>query len=134
MKNINLLISMSFIINIVSCAAPQDRYNTQTGALLGAGIGAVAGQAIGRDTHATLLGAELGSIFGSIIGNAADQSAAAAKQATLPGTRSVYYDNNRGNFETVPFRQQNPCRKVTRRIWENGRLVKETVEETCEND
>ena len=132
MKNIKPLIFMSFIISIFSCAAPQDRYNTQTGALLGAGIGAVAGQAIGRDTHATLIGAEIGTLLGSILGNAADQNAAAVKEA---GSRqAVYYDNNRGNLESVPLRQKNPCRKVTRRIWENGRMVKETVEEICETD
>jgi hypothetical protein len=72
--------------------------------------------------------------LGSNIGNAVDQSASAAKESPLNNRRPAYYDNNRGNFETVPAVQQNPCRKVTRRIWENGRLVKEIVEEICESD
>lgn len=132
MKKINLLIFIFIIINTLSCSA--QRYNTQTGALFGAGIGAITGQAVGRDTRSTLIGAELGTILGSIIGNAADQNAAAARERTSGNRVPVYDHNYRGNFETVPTAPQNPCRKVTRRIWENGRLTKEIVEEICESD
>jgi|TARA_Y100000034_G_scaffold133966_1_gene201081 uncharacterized protein YcfJ len=39
------------------------------GALLGGGIGALAGQAIGHDTNSTLIGAGAGALGGMIIGN-----------------------------------------------------------------
>ncbi len=39
--------------------------DAQSGALLGAGIGALAGQAIGGDTKATLIGAGVGYIIGN---------------------------------------------------------------------
>ena len=50
--------------------------DAQSGALLGAGIGALAGQAIGGDTEATLIGAGVGTGAGYIIGNESDKEKA----------------------------------------------------------
>ena len=51
--------------------------DAQAGALLGAGIGALAGQAIGQDTEATLIGVAIGTGAGYIIGNESDKEKAA---------------------------------------------------------
>lgn len=51
--------------------------DAQAGALLGAGIGALAGQAIGHDTTGTLIGAAIGTGAGYIIGNESDKERAA---------------------------------------------------------
>jgi uncharacterized protein YcfJ len=60
-------------------------------ALLGAGLGALAGQAIGGDTKATLVGAGIGAGLGYVIGNEKDKKAAQTHdytQATpLTGTK-----------------------------------------------
>jgi len=48
--------------------------DAQAGTLLGAGIGALAGQAIGRDTEATLIGTAIGAGAGYIIGNESDKA------------------------------------------------------------
>lgn len=48
-------------------------YNTQKGAVIGAGVGALAGQAIGHDTESTLIGTGVGALVGTITGNAVDQ-------------------------------------------------------------
>lgn len=48
--------------------------DAQSGALLGAGIGALAGQAIGRDTQSTLIGTAIGAGAGYMIGNESDKS------------------------------------------------------------
>ena len=48
----------------------------QTGTLAGAGIGALAGQAIGGNTQATLIGAAVGAGAGYLIGNKQDKKAA----------------------------------------------------------
>ncbi len=73
MKKIYIaLIIMSMVV--VGCAN-TGRYNTQKGAAAGAGLGAIAGQAIGRNTEATLLGAGVGTVLGSIFGNLEDQRA-----------------------------------------------------------
>ncbi len=47
--------------------------DAQTGALIGAGVGAIAGQAIGGDTESTLIGAGVGAAGGYIIGNEQDK-------------------------------------------------------------
>ncbi len=49
------------------------RNDAQTGALVGAGGGALAGQAIGGDTKSTLIGAGAGAVAGYIIGNEMDK-------------------------------------------------------------
>ena len=57
--------------SLVSCAAPPTRRQQTTGggAAVGAGVGAILGQAIGRDTESTLIGAGIGALLGGIAGN-----------------------------------------------------------------
>lgn len=133
--NIAFLIILAFT---TSCATmPIDHYNTQKGAAVGAGIGALMGQAIGRDTGATLLGAGIGTLLGAIAGNAADQSYQVAREAVLTNKPVVYYDDQGGAVEAIPgpaSRQRTDCRKVTKRVWSNDILVSETVEEICEGE
>ena len=61
-----IIIILSFFL--VSCATvPPDRYNTQKGAAIGAGAGALIGQAIGANTESTLIGLAAGTIiFGPV--------------------------------------------------------------------
>lgn len=139
MKQTLITLMLLTVLGITaSCAGvPPDRYNTQRGAAMGAGIGALMGQAIGRDTEGTLLGAGIGTLLGAIVGNAADQSHQAARDAAITNKRVVYYDNQGGAVEAIPDpagRQQTDCRKVTKRVWNQGELVSETVEEICEGE
>ena len=130
-----LILSVMFLS--VSCATvPQDRYNTQKGAAIGAGLGALLGQAIGRDTEGTLLGAGIGTVFGAIAGNAVDQDYQAARDAAMLNKRVVYVDNQGQAVEAIPVQssQQTNCRKVTKRHWDNGQLISETTEEICEGE
>jgi hypothetical protein len=62
-----------------SCATSEG-YNTQRGAAIGAVGGALAGQAIGRNTGGTLIGAAVGALAGAIAGNAVDQNEAQKRQ------------------------------------------------------
>ena len=130
--------SILFILTIaiVSCATPQNRYNTQKGAAIGAGLGAVAGQAIGRNTEGTLLGAGIGTLLGTIVGNAVDQGYQASREAVSTNKRVVYYDDKGGAIEAIPgpMDQHTKCRKVTKRVWDKGTLVSENVEEVCEGE
>ena len=48
--------------------------DAQAGALIGAGIGALAGQAIGGDTKATVIGTAVGAGAGYVIGNESDKA------------------------------------------------------------
>ena len=126
-----LILTLSFFL--VSCAHyPPDRYNTQVGAAVGAGTGALIGQAIGGNTQSTLIGLAAGTIIGALVGNAVDQDYQAARDAAQYGKPVIYYDKSGHAVEAIPEGTNDPnCRKVRKRIWENGELVKETVEEVC---
>ncbi len=70
LRNVASLTALAALIAIpTGCAT-----DAQTGTIAGAGIGAVAGQAIGRDTEATLIGTAIGTVAGYMIGNEMDKS------------------------------------------------------------
>lgn len=128
-----LLISSVFL---ASCATiPADRYNTQKGALIGAGTGALIGQAIGGNTEGTLIGLAAGTILGALVGNSVDQDYQAMRDASHYGKPVIYYDDKGGAVEAIPQSSNTPenCRRVIKRVWKDGKLVSETVEEVCED-
>jgi uncharacterized protein YcfJ len=120
---------------LISCGNPN-RYNTQRGAAIGAGVGALAGQLIGGNTKGTLIGAGVGTLLGAIVGNAVDQERQVAVEAAAMDKRIVYYDNKDRAIEAIPGPedQHTKCRKVTMREWDRGNLVSEKVEEVCEGE
>ncbi len=128
---IGILLTLSLFP--VSCAHyPHDRYNTQAGAAVGAGAGALIGQAIGGNTEGTLIGLAAGTIIGALVGNAVDQDYQAARDAAQYGKPVIYYDKSGHAVEAIPEGTNDPnCKRVRKRIWENGKLIKETVEEVC---
>ncbi len=73
-KRLLMLLFVVITLTGVSCAS--DGYNTQKGAAIGAGLGAIAGQIIGNNTAGTLIGAAGGALAGAIVGNAVDQNEA----------------------------------------------------------
>ena len=128
-----VILSLTLSFLLVSCAHyPPDRYNTQVGAAVGAGTGALIGQAIGGNTQSTLIGLAAGTIIGALVGNAVDQDYQAARDAAHYGKPVIYYDKSGHAVEAIPEGANDPnCQKVRKRIWEDGKLVKETVEEVC---
>lgn len=136
-RNILIVVLLSIMFFSVSCATKQpDRYNTQKGAAIGAGAGALMGQAIGGDAEGTLQGAVIGTLVGAISGNAVDQEHQAARDAARTNKRVVYVDQGGHAIEAIPVQndQQTNCRKVTKRQWDNGHMISETVEEICEGE
>jgi hypothetical protein len=69
MKKIIVSLSL-FCLLFSGCAGG---YNAQYGALLGAGAGALSGQAIGHDTESTLIGTAIGAGAGFMAGDAIDK-------------------------------------------------------------
>jgi hypothetical protein len=128
-----IILCLSLSSLLVSCAAvPHDRYNTQKGAAIGAGIGALIGQAIGGNTEGTLMGLAAGTILGALVGNAVDQDSQAVREAAQYGKPVIFYDHSGHAVEAIPEEIDDPkCIKVRKRIWENGEMIKETVEEIC---
>ncbi len=87
MKHYFKIIICSFLaLFLVSCAGTTNtEIKTKEGALIGAGVGAILGQAIGRNTNGTLvgagIGAALGGLAGSQVGAYMDQQEAALRNA-----------------------------------------------------
>jgi len=78
--------------------------DAQTGALIGGGVGAIAGQAIGGDTKSTLIGAAIGSVGGYMFGNEGDKKEAEARTQTAlqnANTFHVNVANSNGSFTAV---------------------------------
>ena len=78
-----LILAVAGGMMLVACTDPATldgsgtgTNNTQRGALIGAGVGAVAGQIIGGDTQATILGAAVGAAVGGAAGYNLDQQEA----------------------------------------------------------
>ena len=68
MLSMTIVILMSTIIPFAGCET-----KSQTGALKGAGVGALAGQAIGGSTKGTLTGAAIGAGAGYVIGKSKEE-------------------------------------------------------------
>jgi uncharacterized protein YcfJ len=62
----------------------------KSGTLIGAGAGALAGQAIGGNTTGTLVGAGIGAVGGYIVGNEMDKSNAQKQQVTASAPAPSY--------------------------------------------
>lgn len=70
MKKYYLPIIGVLCLSILSCAGTTNQQaKTGQGALVGAGVGAILGQVIGKDTNSTLIGAGVGAALGGIAGN-----------------------------------------------------------------
>jgi len=93
-----LVLSMGFLI--FSCASTG--YNTQKGAAIGAGVGALAGQAIGHNTAGTLIGAAAGALTGAVAGNAVDQDVTNQKIEAAQRSKAAYAAPKEGVSENPP--------------------------------
>ena len=93
-----------FILGTTFSACCGTGYNTQKGAAIGAGIGALAGQAIGHDTESTLIGTAAGTLLGAITGNAVDQRMAGYRMRPMqPGKTYGDFEARRsGGWVRVP--------------------------------
>jgi len=79
--------------------------NTGKGALIGAGSGALLGQAIGKDTKGTLIGAAAGAAVGAGIGYYMDRQEAAVREA-LASVEGVNIQRT-GDELFITFRSDN---------------------------
>lgn len=103
----------------VGCAG----YGTQTGAVVGAGAGALAGQAIGRDTESTLIGAAVGGVAGAVVGDAIDKYNSQQRYGYPYGyppnqelSRSTYTPGY-GYWQTVPGQWVNGQWVPPHQVW-----------------
>lgn len=137
MKKVALL--MAFVILVTTACAGVGQHHYE-GAGAGALVGGVAGALLDRKNpwRGGVIGAGLGAVFGATI---ADISTRGSREAYQSG-RPVEYrtEDGRGYYRAEPtsdYYYKDPytkCRKVTERVWENGKLVKETEKEICESE
>jgi len=83
--------------------------DAQTGALVGTGVGALAGQAIGGDTEATLIGAAVGGGAGYMLGAESDKKKTKAEIESLRQEMNVItvnVTNSNGSITPVRLRKQ----------------------------
>ncbi len=83
--------------------------DAQTGALVGTGVGALAGQAIGGDTKGTLIGAAVGGGAGYMIGSERDKKKTKAEIESLRQEMNVItvnITNSNGSITPVRLRKQ----------------------------
>ncbi len=79
-----LVVASAAMISMTGCASTGTTTTTD-GALIGAGTGALIGQAIGGNTGSTLIGAAVGGLAGGAIGNNEEKK------------NRRYYRDNRGH-------------------------------------
>ena len=103
MRIVSAVMLLGFVVYMSGCET-----KAQTGTAVGAGVGAVAGQAIGRDTKSTLIGAGAGAVGGYMIGNEQDKAQMRAQQATVAEQANTYIvniTNSNGSITPVTLRR-----------------------------
>ncbi len=99
-----MILLMVMLTGVMTSSCVYEGYNTQKGAAIGAGLGAITGQIIGQDTASTLIGAAIGGLIGAIGGNAVDQNVAYERQMVTryPAPRAAVIPDS--TLETPPGR------------------------------
>ncbi|MBN1520929.1 MAG: glycine zipper 2TM domain-containing protein [Candidatus Aureabacteria bacterium] len=83
MKKSIYLISLVFIASLLLTGCTASEQGTTTGALLGAGTGAVIGHQTGNRAEGALIGGALGAITGHAIGKANENQGTAVPQTIV---------------------------------------------------
>jgi uncharacterized protein YcfJ len=96
----HMLVILILLTGLLTFSCASNGYNTQKGAAIGAGLGAIAGQIIGNNTAGTLIGAAGGALAGAIVGNAVDQDNTNQQIAATQRQSAVY--TSPANSEVPP--------------------------------
>ena len=109
---------------VVTSTLAQARQNGADGFFWGAGSGALIGQAIGRNTEATLIGTAVGGMLGYIVGNERDKNGFESR--VTYGTAPRQYSRTRYVTVVPPQRSQPEpiCRETEMLAEIDGRAEK----------
>ncbi|MCX5804824.1 MAG: glycine zipper domain-containing protein [Proteobacteria bacterium] len=118
----NMLVILILITGLLTFSCASNGYNTQKGAAIGAGLGAIAGQIIGNNTAGTLIGAAGGALAGAIAGNAVDQNNTDQQIAAAQRQNSTYaspagIENPPGQWVEIPGQWVGGKWVPTHRAW-----------------
>ncbi len=129
--NVFVVLLAGYLLLFSSCT----KYVGQ-GAGVGAAVGAAAGALLDEENRwrGAAIGSALGAVFGGTI---ADVSTQASREAVREG-RTVAYQSEDGyrRIEASPqgIDRKTNCHKVRERVWEDGKLVKDSIREVCKSD
>ena len=94
----------------------------QTGALAGAGVGALIGQAVGGDTAATLIGAGVGTGVGYLVGNNMDKKDAKKRQ-TVSEEETRPLANTTWQITSIVPKPEKPVKSLVAHFKPDGTVV-----------
>jgi len=124
-----LAVLLILVFSVTACATYQHE-----GAGAGGAVGGIAGAML--DSRNPWRGGVIGAVLGAIAGaTIADVSVRGASEAATYG-RPVEYrtESGRGRYyaEPIDYDERTKCRKVREKVWEDDRLVRDSVKEVCE--
>ncbi|MBI4655021.1 MAG: glycine zipper 2TM domain-containing protein [Nitrospirae bacterium] len=128
-------ISLLLLLNLLWIAAGCTQYHAQ-GAGAGGVIGGIAGALLDRKNpwRGGVIGGALGALAGATL---TDISMRASQEAAASG-RPVEYrtEDGRGVYRAEPleYDAQTKCRKVSEKVWQDGKIAKDQVREVCEGE
>lgn len=135
-RAISVLLVLTLVGGAVFSSSCASTTSPRTGqaAGLGAGLGALAGALIDKDNR--WRGAVIGGLIGGVFaGTVTEISQRAAREAAQEG-KTVAYQSQDGfqRVESTPvaYNESTDCHKVRTRVWQDGELVKDEIEEVCE--
>ena len=104
------LVTIIALLAVLSCYAliAGCESDAQSGGLIGAGVGALAGQAIGGNTQSTLIGTAIGGGAGYAVGNERDKKSAEADRNAIRDEMNfvtVNVTNSNGSIIQVRLRK-----------------------------
>ncbi len=143
MRKFTMFLLPFILLGLTSCANEYSK--GQQGALIGAGSGAIIGQAIGRNKEATLIGVAVGTLLGYIVGNEMDkydrQQLNHAYEFGPSGQSTAWRNPDNGKSYAVipqqayvqPSQPDKPCRRAEILATIDGRTEK-TYTTACRNN
>jgi hypothetical protein len=123
-KKISWLGVACMVLFLGAGCATMDK--SEMGALGGAGVGALVGQAIGHNTAGTLIGAGVGLGLGYIIGNEADKADAKKRQKVTPAEVQPLANTTWQVISITPHPKK-PFKSMVTRFDQNGMATTTTT-------
>lgn len=130
-KFLSLLLILALLGLVFGCT----EYHAQ-GAGSGAALGGIAGAFLDHRNpwRGGVIGAAIGAVAGATL---TDISIRASQEAATHGKPVEYRtEDGRGVYHAEPaeYNAKTKCHKVQERVWEDGKLIKDTTREMCEGE
>ncbi|NPA48581.1 MAG: glycine zipper 2TM domain-containing protein [Thermodesulfobacteria bacterium] len=132
MRKLTTLFLGFFLLVLLSNCSTTRENATYQGAGLGAAVGAAAGALLDDDNP--WRGAVIGAAAGAVLGGGITEISKRASTEAASSQRPVVYTRGSTVVEATPlaYNQHTKCHKLRKRIWRDGKLEEDRIEEVCE--